>query len=202
MDVRSLWIARRIAVPFVLASILTTASCNSSSPIDIDQDESADFSAYQSFAWSGDDPVAVTGQLPIPSETLQEIKSSIRREMQAKGYSYEREVADADLALTFSVGAGATIEQRIVTGFLAENSQQWEWGRQYFEYGEVGRSGPRVAYRAETTGELAVIAFDIYERRPVWRAAGQRVLGRDDLSGERDTIAEDVRRLMEGFPSR
>ncbi len=188
----------RIAV-LLLAASTTIAGCTETPEVTVDYDRDVDFSAYSSFAWAGDEASEVIGDLPVSNEVLEEIKSAINSELIAKGYSQSLSLSDSDFAVSFTVGATTAIEPHIVSGFFADSESSWQWGREYFEHGEIGQTGTRVQYKAETTGELAVIVFDVKERRPVWRSMGAKVLSNRELTGEATTIAVDVERLIQNF---
>ncbi len=183
----------------LLAASTTMVGCTEAPKVTVDYDKDVDFSAYSSFAWAGDEASQVAGDLPVSNQVLEEIKSAINSELIAKGYLQSPSLSDADFAVSFTVGATTAVEPHIVSGFFADSESSWQWGREYFEHGEVGQTATRVQYKAETTGELAVVVFDVEERRPVWRAVGARVLTNRELSGQETTIAADVERLIQNL---
>ncbi|MDJ0979764.1 MAG: DUF4136 domain-containing protein [Erythrobacter sp.] len=195
--------------PIVLALVasLALAACASTASFSSDFDAEQDFSAYKTFSWAGDSPMTVFGEALIPPTAEPKIARAIQGELEAKGYRYVADRAEADFAVSFTVGTRS--EERVTqvpTRFYG-NAANWRWGRPYYP-GLYPALYPQPAtvseVRVYNKGTLAIDIFDVERRSPVWHGAGVKTLSGSQLDRvtlpEPEVLRAGVASILEDFP--
>lgn len=204
------WLAS--AVSLSLAACSTTASFTS------DFDDQQDFASYKTFAWADESPMTIYGKKRIPPTVEPKIARAIKAELEAKGFRYVADRANADFAVSFSVGTRTETDVVQSPTYFYSNATNWRWGTPY--YPAAARAYPRAAYPARVTtatpvtvnsvesyteGTLAIDIFDVDRKSPVWHGAGVKTLNQSDMKSnpgalDPQKIREGVAKILKGFP--
>lgn len=189
------------ALLIVALAALLAACATTPGRITRDFDPAQDFSAYRSFAWADESPMAVFGARMIPATIEPRIARSIRSALEAKGYTYVEDVAEADFAVSFTVGTRDGTEIIEKPDLFWDNRVNWRWGVGYFPVlPPRSMTMTRTEIREYTEGTLAIDLYDVERRMPVWHGAARRNLTSAQLRGETGDIDAAVQRILEGFP--
>jgi hypothetical protein len=164
-----------------------------------DFDASAPFSRYETFAWVTEEPlirpVAGVTEQPQPSPLLDPlIRAAVERDLATKGYQRVPSAEQADLVVSFSVGAREKIEVDSYPAHLGYHygARTTVWGRGW--YSET---------RTYSEGTLALDFFDRKTRNVVWHGvATRRLPGRIDPDQRRAIVDAAVDAILEEFPAR
>lgn len=202
---------KRLAL--AIAASLSLAACSTTGSFTSDYDEQQDFSAYKTFSWAGDNPMTVYGAAPIPPGADTVISQAIRSELEAKGFTFVKDEAKADVAIAYTVGS--RVEQDVTTTqvptYYYSNRGAWRWGRPYYPVGSVGVVGGReiTEISTYTEGTLAIDIFDVSRKAPVYHGAGKKTLSQSSRRGTsarsnplemQREIKEAVTKILEDFP--
>jgi hypothetical protein len=153
-----------------LLTLALLAGCAASPEVGSDADRNANFAGYHSFALMQRDRVVVS----VPSDAMRNppvisrIEDEIKQGMRRKGYTLTDPVS-ADLVVDITIGARERIE-------VHSSSGGWGPGP-----GCPGPSEDDIDMRQYREGTLAIDAFDMHTRRPVWHGLAQKELTRKDV---------------------
>ncbi len=190
MKTISIWIA---------GTALALSACATTGNITTDFDQSQNFTEYKTFAWAGESPMVVFGDRLVPAIISAQVERAIREDLTAKGYRFTENVADADFAVSFTIGTRDGTDIRQTPDFFWAERARWNWGNAYFP--RIPTMPPmRTEVREYTEGTLSVDVYDVERRTPVWHGVGERNLTRSELRGETNTAAEDTKAILAGFP--
>lgn len=173
---------------------LGIAGCSSGPSIRVDADPSVKITEYRTFGFF--DPLA-TDQAGYSTLLTARLKEATRRELEARGYSYEQ--ADPDLRINFNVNVVDKTEIR--------SSPNASVGYGYYGY----RSGMYGAwssypYDVQTTnyrqGTLTVDAVDAARKSLVWQGVAEGRISKKAMENPAPAIDAAMAQIFEGFPSR
>ncbi len=190
---------RRLMIAIAASSLALAGCATTGSPITTDFDQAQDFSSYKTFAWAGERPMLAFGDRLIPAAIQSEVADSIKEDLAAKGYSFTEDLAEADFAVSFTIGTRDSIEFREPLGAFWENSASWRWGGRFWPSVRTPTIS-RMEFREYTEGTLSVDVYDVSRKSPVWHGVGSRNLSRSEIRGRTNTAAEDVKTILAGFP--
>lgn len=156
-------------------------------------DETADFAAYRTFSWVGEDPY-IPGDTSIPVSPLarEKIKNAIRFELEQKGYEFSADSANADFGVSYTIG---TRDKVRIESYPPEFSVYW--GR-YVPYQYVYYQ--RVSKETYTRGTLGIDIFDLESARPVWHGWAEKTVTESDRRDPDQVIREGVAGIFADFP--
>jgi hypothetical protein len=179
----------RTVISFTIVLFVTACS---STRIQTDYDQQADFSSYSTFAWyqpEENDRSPTEG----PNQLVdRRIRGAISENLRAKGLS-QNEPNAADLVVTYYASLGSRLHFH-TTGW----GYGWGWGP-YWGYGYG--FWPGWTHTTVHTYHEGTIIIDIVDRNKnqlVWRGVGTRALGKKSHSDEK--IEQSMARILEGFP--
>lgn len=185
-------VSRSLLAAAVVA--LGIAGCSSGPSIRVDADPSVKITEYRTFGFF--DPLA-TDQAGYSTLLTARLKEATRRELEARGYSYEQ--ADPDLRINFNVNVVDKTEIR--------SSPNASVGYGYYGY----RSGMYGAwssypYDVQTTnyrqGTLTVDAVDTARKSLVWQGVAEGRISKKAMENPAPAIDAAMAQIFEGFPSR
>ena len=204
---------RRLAL--ALFASLALAACSTTGSVTSDFDDQQDFSGYKTFAWTDGKPMKVFGDARIPPGADTIITQAIRRELEAKGYTFVRSEAEADFAVGFTIGSRTQkdVTTTQVPTVYYTNARNWRWGRPYYPaygLGTTGVVGGREVTEVSTytQGTLAIDIFDVERKAPVYHGAGKKTLSQNSRGGGspvnpievQETVEQAVSRILKDFP--
>lgn len=191
----------RTAMIALAAFGLGLAGCATTPKVVTDFDRQQDFTAYRTFAWADDNPMAVFGSRIIPPTIGPRIASSVRAQLEAKGYRFVDDVTKADFAVSFTVGTrdGTNIVE--TPDYFWANSRNWRWGAGYYPVSPVmAVPVTRTEVTQYTEGTLAIDIYDVARKSPVWHGASSKNLSRSQLEGKNPNLEQAVTNILAGFP--
>ncbi len=180
----------------LMATIVT--ACAVKPRVFNDADPQQDFGLYQTFSWASETPMLVQSDYIVSPFIGAKVKDSIRRELESKGYRFVDEKAQADMAVSFTIGARDKIKVFTEPGFVYED---WRWGRQYWEPRAI-RTTTRTTAVNYVKGSLAIDVFDVNRNAPVWHGSASKRLSNEEKKGSEAGIAPAVREILANFPTR
>ncbi len=184
---------------FIAGTALALSACATTGNITTDFDQAQNFSEYKTFAWAGESPMAVFGNRLVSPMIEAEVARAIRADLLAKGYRFTENVADADFAVSFTIGTRDGTDIRQTPDLFWAERARWTWGNAYFP--RLPSMPPmRTEIRDYTEGSLSIDIYDVERRTPVWHSVGERNLTRSELRGETNTATEDTKIILAGFP--
>lgn len=189
----------KFGATIVLAAALALSGCATSGRIFSDYDQSQSFAEYKTFAWAGENPMVTVGDRPISALVTQDVAQAIKADLVAKGYAFTQDVAQADFAVSFTIGTRDGVDTIQVPDYFIQTRSAWTWGARYWPRIPT-MPATRTEVREYTEGTLAVDIYDVTRKAPVWHGAGQRNLTRSELRGEADSASEDVKLILAEFP--
>ena len=173
--------------------LLTTIGCSIKPNVFVDSDPLQDFSFYKTFTWTNIDPMIVQSDYVVSPFVGEQVKDEIKLNLTNKGYKFFDEVADADIAISFTIGARDKVQVRTEPAIIYSD---WRWGGQYWGT-QIIQTERATTY---TKGTLAIDVFDVKRRSPVWHGVGSKRLNSADKRGESDDIGTAVTTILVNFP--
>jgi hypothetical protein len=173
------------------AVALVLSACGSGIDTNSDWDPTANFSAYQTYAW-----VAGAYESGYGDLVDTRLQAAIEANLNAKGLRKATRAADADLGVGFQVTTqDRTTYQTVSSG--------WPGGY-YGGYGYGGwGGGSSTTYASNyTDGSLIIGLFDLESKQMVWQGVGTKTLSSGDQSPEEraKNINDAVAKIMENYP--
>jgi hypothetical protein len=193
----------------ILAAASLALSGCATAKFTADYDQTHNFGAYKTYAWAGEKPMTVLGRAEVPPIIEQRIAAEIRASLEAKGYRYTENLADADFGVSFTVGRRDSTEVVSSPEYFWVNQTNWRWGRVYYPaYPGVVRRPVAVTtteVKAYSEGTLAIDIYDVAGKSPVWHGAATKTVERSGSApAARKASTEKVRaavdRILEDFP--
>lgn len=156
-----------------------------------DQYPGAQFGAYATYAWIGDDPLIRPrdSQAPISALTVRTIREAVESGLSAKSYRKVDSAAEADFVVSFTVGARDRIDAE---SYPVPYRGPWLWHW-------TGRSVDVQVYRE---GTLSLDIFDGKSRQPVWHGWARKTITGADEADPGPAIRSAVGKILRRFPSR
>jgi len=185
-------LSRLSAAPILLVSLLVMAACATGPRIFTDSNPAANFAAYQTFTWVGDNPLisAPPGFNPL---SAQRIQTEIVAVLAAKGYRQAADAEAADIAVGYTVGLRDKVK---IDSFPSTYRGDWGWGRRHWGY----YPDYDVQATTRTEGQLAIDFFDVASKQPVWHGVASKNVHRSDQDNPGPVIKEAVAALLAEFP--
>ena len=167
--------------------LLTLLGC-ASSPVMTDFDPAADFASYRSFAFLEPQPV-VAAPPDLSPLIPPRIVNATRSELVAKGYVETEDGAEADLIVSFTLGARDRVQVTEYPSYYQRGPN--DWGAPYYDEVDV---------RSYTEGTLAIDLFDVKKQAPVWHGKTSRAITNKIRENPAETIREAVAEIMAEYP--
>ncbi|MEM1451471.1 MAG: DUF4136 domain-containing protein [Planctomycetota bacterium] len=175
-----------------LLPVLVLAACSSPS-VTTDFDPQSDFASFRTFAFLEPDPfiAAPTG---VRDVVLDGIVAATREDLTSKGLTEIDSSADADLEVSFSLGARNRVEVTEHPAYFERNEYgdgTADWGYPYI--GQVG-------VRAFSEGTLAIDMVNPDHGRPVWHGRTQGTITERMAKNPEKTLRDAVASVLKSFP--
>ncbi len=182
-------------------AIAFVSGCSIAPAVFTDFDAEQSFDGYKSFAWIGDDPMIVSGDIAPNPLVAKGLKNAVKETLQSKGFQFVDDASDADFVVAYTVGARDKIEVR-EREVIEYYSPTWRWGYQYVGVAyPLGFPRTEVTTREYTEGSLAIDIFDTERKSPVWHGSASKRLSRSELRGNSaETTRSAVETILAGFP--
>ena len=172
-------VAKAFRLVLSLALIVILAGCGSSIKLQSDYDNTADFSAYQTYQWMAQpDGVNLEAGLAGPF-----IKRSVESELNDR--SMRQVQSNPDLYVVYHAG----VEEQI-TGASVD---RWGYGRYYGGWGSSS-----VTVQGYNQGTLVLDFIDANKKELVWRGTASGAVNNPQKT--REKISQIVADLMADFP--
>lgn len=184
-------IVKQILIPFL---VILAVGCAVKPTVFNDFDPQQDFSQYQTFSWVSDNPMLVQSDYIVSPFVGEKIMVNIKSRLQAKGYRFTEDKAQADIAISFTVGARDKIKVFNDPTYVIND---WRWGREYWEP-NVNRT-TTINY---VKGALAIDIFDTKRKAPIWHGGASKKLSNLEKKGSTENIAAAVETILANFPKR
>lgn len=184
-------------VLLLLLSVLILSACASQPKVFTDFDPEQDFSQYKTFSWASDKPMMVQSEYVISPLVENRIMSSIKRTMEQKGYVFVEQLEQADVGISFTIGARD--KMRVTQEPTLSMNAGWTWGRQYW-----GLNAPiyTETTRIYSEGTLAIDVLDAKRNAPVWHGVSSKKLTQAEKTASEEFVNSAVAVTLEAFPVR
>lgn len=185
----------------LMVVFLIVASCAPS--VYSDTDPSFNFAGVRTFTWAKNPPIVTSGEYPISALATAKMTTAIKNELEAKGYRFVSSSRNADVAVSYTLGARDKIELRQYPSTYIGSYNSWGWGGRYYGYGYRPPFGslPQTREVEVTIGTLALDMFDTKTRRPVWHSQVSKRLSDAEVAGTSDAlILEAARSVLSQYP--
>lgn len=182
--------------------VLSCASTSSNVPVKADYDQSQNFSGYKTFTWAKTPPIIVESDYHVDAEVESAISMAIRSTLSARGFTFVEDENDADIAVSYTVGARDMIDMSSYSKPYTENKAHWYWGLQNFKIPTFKDPNSISLPKAQTypEGNLAIDVFDVKEKRPVWHSSIAKKLSKRELGARGAGSQTAVSTLLADFP--
>ncbi len=183
---------RRLNASLVaVVAALSLSGCVTSIQTHTDYDASASFSDYQTYAWISEKPMITAPRMAVAASPFLEgrIQQAIRSELEAQGYRFATDPADADFVVSFSVGARRDIS---VESYPVAYRSGWRWGTTYI--------GDSVKVDDSTEGMLSIDFFDQQTKSPIWHGVARKNLTTADEKLQSSIVRDAVGEILKSFP--
>ena len=174
-----------------VAAILSLSGCATSISTHTDYDARVSFSDYQSYAWISEEPLITAPGMAVAASPFLEgrIQQAIRNELDAQGFRFAADPADADFVVSFSVAARRDIS---VDSYPVAYRTGWRWGTTYI--------GDSVTVDDSTEGMLSIDFFDQKTKSPIWHGVARKNLTTADEKLQSSIVRDAVREVLKSFP--
>ncbi len=189
--------SKTLSMTLVAASML--AGCASGFNATYDHDPQQDFSGYKSYSWISATPMKVGPSVQAPSPLLEgRVMRVVEATLEVKGYERVDDPANADFAVSFTVGSREQIRvdayPSMSLGYSSGYPSHWRWGAAYH------CCATETKVRQYTTGVLAIDMFDVEQKRPVWHGVASKRVSEKDRKDIDATVRAAVDAILAGFP--
>ncbi len=176
------------ALPLLLITFVA-AGCASKATVQSDFDAGTDFSSYRTYSFISDKPLisAAPGVSPLLQGRL---IAATQRGLDAKGYRYIDNREQADFVISFTVGARDKIRVNSYPSTY-RGAYMGGWAAPYHSEVDV---------RNYTEGTLAIDAFDVAERKPVWHGWAVKSITMSERQNPEPLINDIVDAILKEFP--
>ena len=187
---RVLATARRFTSQLAAVSVLALGlgACASQPTGYSDFDRETDFSGYRSFAWISANPLVVASVDPVNPALEGIIMDEVKSYLEARGFRFADNVANADMVIGFSVGGNETLRSTVYPGQY----------RQDVIIGQTMRT--EVHAQDSTEGGIVIDVFDRESKQKKWMGWALRELTMNDLRELRPAVRELVSVILDHFP--
>lgn len=187
-------IVKKLIGPILAVLLLLLAACATSPRITTRGAPNASLSGYSSFAFV--EPLG-TDRAGYASLISQQLKFSIRRELEMQGYEYVKTGEQADLL----VNAYTHLNERIVSREVVDpfvGSSYWDY--RYGVYTTWPSYSIRTEFQEFTEGTLTVDLVDSSKKVMVWEGTARNRINEKTRRDAARAIDEAVARIFEQFP--
>jgi len=183
---------------------LAIVACESTPDIRSDKDPNADFTQFSTFAWVDGDPMIAHSDHAISPLMEERVNKALKSELESKGFQFVENEKNADLAVSYTIGARDKIEfdQFAPRYYGGYNNLDYRWGHGFYSYANVGplyRDDKLVSHEY-VEGSLAVDMFDAKTAKPVWHVLGTKRLSKKDLELNGKNAGALITQLLSDFP--
>jgi hypothetical protein len=174
--------ATKTAMGLLLVGVLALAACTTTAHVASDYDKSTQFSNFHKFA------LIVRPHPSMHSSPLVEQRTydAIRQALIAKGFTYVADLAQADFAADFSVGAQDRLDVSSYPHYVGP-------------FGPAGWSN-QIDVHQYQEGTLAIDVFDLQSHKAVWHGSAQKELSQSEMEHSEEPIREAVTAVLANFP--
>lgn len=174
-------------------------SCTTTSKVYTDFDRSHNFKEYKTFTWAQNPPVMVAGTYPVSEILKANITSSIKSDLQKKGFKFVGSIDKADFAVLYTIGARDKIKltKQVETFYVDRGTVGW--GGFYYPH-LMAQSMERSVPESYTKGSIAVDIFDAKTRQPVWHSTASKKLNSQEIQSSKKSPDEIAATLLASFP--
>jgi len=185
-------LARRLAPPLLVGTVLLLVGCESGPSLQSDYDHTADFAKYHTFNFV---PRPATDRYGYSSLTTQDLKAAVTEQMQMRGYTLSE---NPDLLVNFS---GKLQEKQDIRSAPAPMGPGYYGYRTGF-YGVWPGYTNNVYTVNYTEGTLNVDLIDATKKELVWEGVAVGEVTKEHLQNREATINKAVADIFTRFPFR
>ena len=176
--------------PVIGITILALALSACAPRIYVEQDDTARFTGYHSYAWLSSPPGRVHDPI-LDSQILESrVQRAVESDLKARGYAPAADAASADFLVTYHTASKQKIDSS-GPSFAFGVVDTFPRG-----FGSVVVGGPQVESREE--GTLMLDAIDGKSKRLVWRGWTTGWLSQDNYTDE--AVASAVHQILDKLP--
>ncbi|MEO1243817.1 MAG: DUF4136 domain-containing protein [Pseudomonadota bacterium] len=179
---------KSIQISFLSLFLGAIVGCASKGTVTNDYDAEQNFAAYETFSWADEKPMTASGDYPVSGLMEQQFMNSIKDTLTDKGYVFVEDVAEADFAVSFTVGARDEIEFVDKAPIVIPDGS---WAYVAYDSGVYARD-----YHE---GSLGIDIFDVDRRVSVWHGVGEKRLSDKELKSNADPT-EAIEEILAEFP--
>lgn len=188
--------------------LILLSACATKPTVFSDFDARHDFTQDKTISWIQDPPMLSSGDYPISPLAQMRMTAAIKNEFIVKGYQFVENAEQADLGVTYTMGAREKIEIVEYSGPYYRYYADWGWGQYYFPYFvhfPFDRGRDRYRYterlpRSYTRGTIAIDIFNTKTKQPVWHTKASKRLSSKDLDSNMKNATEVAQKLLADFP--
>ncbi len=181
----------------ILILIIFLSSCSSLEST-YDYDRSTDFSEFKTFSFY---PWDYKHGFQINEYDKQTILRSIRENLEAKGYSFQKEGGDLAVSI-FLTADGKTSYEAYTNHYGGWAGYGGGWGYHGFGYGYgygPAYSHTQVTQRNYVVGTLIIDVFSISDKKLIWQGIGSRE-AEPNLEKRDKMLPKNVAQILKPFP--
>ncbi|WP_371193382.1 DUF4136 domain-containing protein [Glaciecola sp. SC05] len=181
----------------LLVIVFVLSACASQPKVFTDFDPEQDFSAYSTFSWVSDKPMMVQSEYVISPLVEQRVMDAVKAAMEQKGYVFVEDLAQADMHVSFTIGARD--KMRVTQEPALMMNAGWTWGRQYW-----GLNAPLYteSTRIYSQGTLAIDVLDAERNAPVWHGVSSKTLSSAEKTASVEFVNGAVSVTLASFPTK
>ncbi len=176
--------------------VLILSGCSTLEPAVVQYDSGADYQGLQSFTWITDRPLAFhqVDQNAIVDPVLESSLKKISGDLlAAKGFHFVNNLEDADLAVSFSVGARTrklAPRDRFPDAISGDERDEWlgYWADSNIE---------SVDY---LEGQICIEFHDVRTRKPIWHGTVRDILLDSGEVFDESVVQTVVVKILDKFP--
>jgi len=176
--------------PRPLALLALAAVSCAAPPVFTDLDATADFSAYETFAFLEPSSVAAAPE-GINPMLPGHLERAAAEDLTGRGYPRCAHDETADLVVSFTLGARDRVQETEYPSFYGRG--RYDWGGPYYQQTDV---------RHYTEGTLCIDFFDPARDAPVWHGNTVRTVTRKLQNDPAEAARTVVGAILERFPAR
>ena len=178
---------------YALCAMVLLAGCASGPQVSSEADPSADFSRYRTFGWY--QPLAIEDK-GYATPTTEQVKSAVRREMEARGYTFEPKAPD------LMVNLNAYMRERTDVSSIPTVDYNYYYSYRAGGYLAVPFWRDRTSVRQYTEGTLNVDLVDRERHLRVWEGIAVGRMARLSPQDRAERIDSTVAEIFQQFTYR